>query len=273
MSNFFSTNGDNKNFFGGASSDNLFTENSAQKANKYAEDRTKPLDEQYNAIKDNYQEIFIKAAESIRRELDSFKPENPCANCSHKDCTIEKKEIFSPFPPTGCKYRDWQMQALTYLNGDYRQKLKAEYKAIMDKKENYECNRCAACCKLAVSPYSYEQLKQRANRGDKFSADFVSVFVPYKSEEEARSVNPEYFALLNKLVEDKTYYYYCPKLEGNLCSIYENRPNICKDFPHNPLKLLPAECSFNEWKDEVAYQAMLLNAKVDIIKYYKDKLG
>ena len=145
----------------------------------------------------------------------------------------------------------------------------------MDKRDDYECNKCGACCKLAVSEYSYTQLKQRALKGDKFSEDFVSVFVPYETEEEAKAANPEYFELLNRLVqEDKIYYYYCPKLgTDNLCTIYENRPSICRDFPHNPLKLLPSECSFNEWKNFVAHHAMLLKAKTDIINFYKERLG
>lgn len=87
-----------------------------------------------------------------------------------------------------CEYRDWQLKTLTFLAGDYKQKLKAAYKAIMDKKNEYTCNRCAACCKLAVSEYSYTQLKQRAMRGDKFASDFVSVFVPYENEEDAKKL-------------------------------------------------------------------------------------
>ena len=175
--------------------------------------------------------------------------------------------------PANCEYRNWQLKILTYLSGDYRQKLKLSYKKIMDKKSEYSCSKCAACCKLAVSEYSYAQLKQRAMKGDKFSSDFVSVFVPYESEEEARKANPEYFKLLNELVEDeKIYYYYCPKLKDNLCSEYEKRPDICKEFPHNPLKLLPSSCSYNAWKNEIAHEAMLLKAKVDIIDFYKEKL-
>lgn len=228
---------------------------------------------QYNNLKDNYEVIFIEAAESIRKELDKFKPENPCTICSIKNCQIEKKDPLADYP-VGCLYRDWQKQVLSFLSGEYRQKLKNIYKAIMDKKCEYECSKCASCCKLAVSEYSYDQLKQRALRGDKFSRDFVSVFVPYKSEEEAKLVNPEYFELLNDIMEDqKVYYYYCPKLNGNLCSDYENRPNICKEFPHNPLKLLPSSCSFNVWKNSVARQAMLLKAKTDIIAFYKEKLS
>ena len=144
----------------------------------------------------------------------------------------------------------------------------------MDKKDECECSKCGNCCRLATSEYSYEQLKQRAMRGDKYSKDFVSVFVPYENEEDAKKANPEYFELLNDLMEEqKVYYYYCPKLVGNICSDYENRPDICKNFPHNPLKLLPSTCSYNAWKNEMAKQSMLLKAKTDIIEFYKTKLG
>ena len=241
--------------------------------NNSTESEKTPLNTQYNNLKDNYEQIFIEAAESIRREVSKFKPENPCTICSVKDCKITVKDVFTDYP-VGCAYRDWQKQILTFLNGEYRQKLKNIYKAMMDKKCEYECIRCANCCRLAVSEYSFEQLKQRAMRGDKFSEDFVSVFRPYETEADAKKANPEYFELLNELIEDqRVYYYYCPKLEGNSCSDYENRPDICKNFPHNPLKLLPSTCSFNAWKNDVDKTAKLLKAKTDIIEFYKNKLG
>lgn len=244
---------------------------SGNKSNQIGQEGT-PLIKQYDDLKESYRKIFIEAAESIRAEIDKFKPENPCENCPVTECTIEKKDVFTDYP-RGCAYKDWQSKVLTFLAGEYRQKLKNTYKMIMDKKADYSCNCCGDCCRLAVSQYSFEQLKQRASRGDKFSADFVSVFVPYETEDEAKSVNPEYFESLGKLVEDKVYYYYCPKLKDNLCSDYENRPDICKEFPHNPLKLLPSRCSFNEWRKEISYQSELLKAKTDIIEFYKQKLG
>ena len=272
MSNFFSSENN--------ASNNLFSDIDDEIKPSFFDDekpKAQPEDNsiegQYNKLKNNYEQIFIEAAESIRKELDTFKPENACEGCPVKDCKVERKDIFAPYPASGCKLREWQMQAITYLSGDYKQKLKIAYKNIMEQKNKYECNKCAACCMLSVSEYSYEQLKQRAMKGDKFSEQFVSVFVPYDSVEEARDVNPQYFDLLNKLVEDDKIYYYCPKLKNNLCSIYEERPDICRDYPHNPLKLLPSECSFNEWKDEVSHQSMLLKAKTDIINFYKEKLG
>ena len=79
--------------------------------------------EQYDSLKDNYEEIFIEAAESIRKEIDKFKPENPCTICTVKDCKVQKKDIFTDYP-VGCTYQNWQKQALSFLDGEYRQKLK-----------------------------------------------------------------------------------------------------------------------------------------------------
>ena len=241
--------------------------------NSNTESKTTPLNSQYDDLKDNYEKIFAEAAESIRAELEKFKPENVCSLCTVKHCEIKVKDPFTDFP-VGCAYRDWQKQIITFLSGDYKQKLRNVYKNIMDKKSEHECIRCGNCCRLAVSEYSYDQLKQRAMRGDKFSKSFVSVFVPYENEESARKANPEFFKLLNDVSEEqKVYYYYCPKLKGNECSDYENRPDVCKDFPHNPLKLLPSTCSFNAWKKSVSYSALLLKAKTDIIEFYKQRLG
>ena len=268
MTNFFSNNENGNNLFSKVGENpNTFGDNSIKQENN-------SLNAQYKSMEQNYEQIFVEAIESIRRSIEEFKPKDACENCTNKDCKIENKDAFAPYPPSGCKLRDWQMQILSFLNGEYRQRLKTEYKLMMDKKNDYECNQCGACCKLAVSEYSYTQLKQRASRGDKFSEEFISVFVPFESEEDAKKVNPEYFELLNTLVDDtKIYYYYCPRVKDNLCSIYENRPNICKDYPYHPLKLLPSECSFNAWKNDVSHQAMLLKAKTDIINFYKEQLG
>lgn len=234
---------------------------------------TTPVAEQYGDMKENYKKIFIEAAESIRREIDKFKPENPCTLCSVKNCKIENKDVFADYP-VGCKYRDWQKQVLSFLHGEYRQKMKNSYRIMMEEKSCCECIQCGNCCRLAVSEYSYQQLKQRANKGDKFSQDFVSVFVPFETVEDARNANPDYFNLLDNLLEEqKIYYYYCPKLVDNKCSDYENRPDICKVFPNNPLQMLPSTCSFNEWKNKISKYAMFLKAKTDIIEFYNTKLG
>ena len=63
MENFFNTNTNLDN------SKNLFVNNNS-------------LNSQYDNIKNNYEQIFIEAAESIRREIETFKPKDPCSACS-----------------------------------------------------------------------------------------------------------------------------------------------------------------------------------------------
>ena len=246
--------------------DNFFVNNKDESNQAFS------IENQQNQIKNHYENIFEEALIEIKKEINKFKPEDSCKNCNIKDCNISDKNTTANYP-SACPYRDWQIKFLSFLTVEYKEQLKKDYNQIMSKKDNYNCTRCGACCKLAISEYSYEQLKQRASRGDKFSKDFISIFVPYESKNKAREANKEYFDNLNSLIEDKVYYYYCPKVKNNECSDYENRPDICKDFPHNPLKILPPSCYFNNWKEEVSHDARLLKAKVDIIDFYKHKLG
>jgi len=221
-----------------------------------------------------YRDLFKNAQIAIDKQIDSLKKASLCNKCK-ENCDINFNEIsVTQKFPSNCRYRFWQEAALDLLENKISKDILEKISAVDAHRENFSCQMCGSCCKLASSEFSFEQLQERAKNGDKFSKDFVSVFVPYKSEEEAKNAFPEYFELLNDVVNDgRIYYYYCPKLVGNSCSDYENRPDICKDFPHNPLKLLPSTCSFNAWKNDIAKQSMLLKAKTDIIEFYKTKLG
>lgn len=235
----------------------------------------KAINAQYNDLKENYRKIFIAAAESIRMEADKMKPSFSCNSCTI-DCKNRPQNftIFDSYPAK-CPYREWQLKFIAFLNSDYKQSLKNMQKSIMLRKDNYSCSKCGACCKLAASEHSYDDLKKMANRGDKFAVQFLKVFVPYPTEIQARSALPEYFELLDSLGENKkVYFYYCPKLtDDNLCSDYENRPDICKQFPYNPLKVLPSTCGYYKWREEVNKIAMSIHAKIDLIEFYKNKLS
>ena len=102
--------------------------------NKTANPNPTPMTEQYGGLKENYEQIFVEAAESIRAAINKFKPENPCTLCTVKNCKIQNKDVFVEFP-AGCAYREWQHQVLAFLSGEYRQKLKATYKMIKAEQE------------------------------------------------------------------------------------------------------------------------------------------
>jgi len=205
-------------------------------------------------------------------QIELLKPKASCKECNNKDCTA-KIEIFEQFP-AGCEYKNWQTMTLSLLNEDMPKNIYEKWVKILDYRENYKCTGCATCCKLACSEFSYEQLKQKASNGDNFATQFISIFIPYESREEAKKIYPEYFELLaEKLEDENVYFYYCPKLtKDNKCSDYENRPQICRDFPDNPLSILPKACGYTRWKDEVEVTSLMLHSMLEIIDFYKSKI-
>ncbi len=222
-----------------------------------------------------YREIFLRSQEAIDFQIDAIKKQSLCNHCT-KDCKIDFNKItaFQKFPPH-CRYRFWQEAALNLLETKISKDIYEKIQTIEEKRKKYTCCRCSSCCRLASSEYSYEELKQRAKNGDKFAAEFVSIFVPYKDIEEPRKIYPEYVEMLEKETEDinSIHFYYCPKLGADgLCTDYENRPDICRTFPNNPLISLPEKCAFSEWKHDVEIIALTLHALIDIIGFYKEKL-
>ncbi len=221
-----------------------------------------------------YKEIFTEAAKVIRYEIDKFKPNYNCNFCTIP-CDIKKVDIFEVFPPN-CPYGTWQIKALSYLTNEYKAKLRVSKKTMMEKKNEYSCAKCGACCKLAVSEYSPMQLKQKAIRGDKYAREFSSIYVAYDSEEMAEAICPDYYNKLKELMDEneRLYFYYCSKLGADdLCSDYENRPDICKDFPLTALKILPDTCGYLPWRESVNKLAMSIKAREDLIAFYKSRIG
>lgn len=195
-------------------------------------------------LKKKYREIFLKTNEEFNRRLEKIKPE----------------------------------EFLKFLNEDLLNEVYEKKLKIIESRDKFNCSGCAACCKLACSEFSYSELKQKAQNGDNFANQFISVFVPYESEEEARKIYPEYFELLkikakSEDIGEKVYFYHCPKVtEDNRCPDYENRPQICGDFPDNPIGFLPKTCGYLKWKEEVEITALDLYSMLEIIDFYKSKI-
>lgn len=116
---------------------------------------------------------------------------------------------------------------------------------------------------------------QKSQNGDFFAKEFTSIFVPYKTLDEAREVFSDYVDLVKKTLDNygNIYFYHCPHItENNICSIYKDRPTICRDFPDNPLSILPHCCGFYDWKEEVNVASMTLHAMSYISEFYLEKI-
>ena len=218
------------------------------------------LDNVLNSMKEKYREIFLKSADAIKDRVDEIKP-------------IDfDGDIFDTYPSDSVG-ASWQDAVLKMFEDDISHEIFRKWNEIIAYRQNFHCKGCATCCNLACSEFSPEELKLRAANGDNFAKQFTSIFIPYNSKEEFKDIYPEYIKLLEKHTDDDVYFYHCPKLNDcKKCSDYENRPQICRDFPDNPLCILPESCGFYEWRKEVEPVAMMLHAMVEIIDYYKKKI-
>lgn len=221
-----------------------------------------------------YRELFKNAQFAIDKQIDGLKKASLCNNCKENcDIDFNKITVTQKFPQ-GCRYKFWQEAALNLLENKISKDILEKINSVNAHRENFSCRMCGSCCKLASSEFSFEQLQERAKNGDKFSKDFVSIFIPYESIEEAEKLYPDYVGLLKEhFKENELHFYHCPKItEEGLCGDYEKRPDICRDFPSNPLVAFPLKCSYNAWKQDVEITALTLNALIDIVGYYREKI-
>lgn len=212
-----------------------------------------------NTLKKKYREIFLSSVEALKKRVDELKPKG-------------LEDIFETYEK-GSVGEKWQKAVLKMFEEDISKDIFKKWTEILAYRKNFHCKGCATCCNLACSEFSPEELKQKALNGDNFANQFLSVFKPYDTRDEAEKIYPEYLKLLDDTIEEPVYFYHCPKLnECNRCSDYENRPKICRVFPDNPLSILPKSCGFYEWRQEVEPVALMLHSMVEIMDYYKQKI-
>lgn len=160
-------------------------------------------------------------------------------------------------------------QSIEQLENQYKEMWSIAFSEIEKNRALCECSGCGVCCKFAVSEFSPEELALKAQNGDNFAEQFISTFVPYESLETVKKIYPEYVEFLQTSADGKFYFYHCPKVtKDNKCPDYENRPQICKDFPDNPIAFLPVTCTFTPWKLKSESVCLKLNAEKEIINFY-----
>lgn len=119
-----------------------------------------------------------------------------------------------------------------------------------------QCCSNGDCCKGASPSVPFYKLWEKAANGDEFAQNFLSIFVPYASHEEARKVVP---GLVEKTLAaaeksddfaspDDVVFYHCRNLlPNNLCGVHEDRPQFCRDYPDSPFVVMAPGCAFVEW--------------------------
>lgn len=140
------------------------------------------------------------------------------------------------------------------------------------------CKMCGKCCRVVTTSLSYEELKNFALENDEHVRDFLNIFKPYESAEEARKIcSKTVDNILSELKsnnkdfdEKEITFYRCRHIkEDNLCGIYENRPKLCKNFPSNPWVIVPPGCGYEGWlfKKREEKKQYVRKLKEDILSY------
>jgi Fe-S-cluster containining protein len=101
------------------------------------------------------------------------------------------------------EFRSWLKQYAPDDIDGIIQALSQKYFTLID------CTQCANCCRSLQAEFKKSELHTIAKTLGQSIEAFQKQFM---SDE---LVNPP-----------------CPMLNGNLCSIYENRPDVCRSYPH-----------------------------------------
>ena len=145
-------------------------------------------------FKKKYRKIFLNSSELISEKIEKIKPHNACSTCSQSfycaDNCAREKELFEEFPQN-CEYKKWQREVINLFDNEIMPYVHENWTKMYEYRDNFGCNGCATCCRLACSEFSPSELQEKASKGDNFATQFVSVFIPYESEDEARKIYPE----------------------------------------------------------------------------------
>ena len=127
-------------------------------------------------------------------------------------------------------------------------------KNFLSQRPQEYCLMCGRCCKMATSITSYAEIKKLRDEGNQGAIDFLEIFEPFESIEEARKIAPDIVDnVINHYIEDNRptddlTFYTCKYLrDDNLCGRYEERKTLCRHFPASPWAIVPPGCGFEGW--------------------------
>ena len=136
-----------------------------------------------------------------------------------------------------------------------------------------ECKKCGTCCLCATPSKSYKELLEKAAQGDQFARDFFSIFIPYKNHEQARKICETVVDKAIKALKDEVVFYRCRHYHfEKKCTIYSERPELCRDFPGSPFIILSENCAFYEWAQKCKEAYKKLEKELEDMKSKKQEL-
>ena len=59
----------------------------------------------------------------------------------------------------------------------------------LNKRPQELCHMCGKCCRVVTTSIPYDKLLELQNNGDKAACDFLGIFVPFKTIEDAKKAD------------------------------------------------------------------------------------
>lgn len=143
------------------------------------------------------------------------------------------------------------------------------------------CHKCGRCCVSATTFRSYADIQNEIALGNEDAKEFLRVFEPFPSIEEARKVVPEQVdRVIHTVLDgngmnlaDVTFYHCRYVTEEGMCGIYETRPRACREAPYNGWSMMPPGCGFEGWQFEQRERQRAEIRKLKEIQFRMEKLS
>jgi Fe-S-cluster containining protein len=135
------------------------------------------------------------------------------------------------------------------------------------------CDRSGECCRGATQVAPWQTLVVNAAQGNQTARDFLNQFIPYPHLEAAKASAPHAVEASFAIAEqrgnpsDEIVFYHCRYLKGQSeCQIYEDRPELCRDFPESPFGAIPKCCGYMPITQECLSKIEILRNELEDLK-------
>ena len=135
------------------------------------------------------------------------------------------------------------------------------------------CKMCGKCCRIATTSTPYSELLKLAEEGHEGAINFLEIFEPYPSVEDAMLVDKT--LVENIGYDENTTFYHCRYIQkNNLCGRYDIRKELCRHFPSSAFAIVPPNCGFKDWlkQEQEKIVQKVKDAKIERLAYQKELL-
>ena len=126
------------------------------------------------------------------------------------------------------QFRDWLKANPPHNLDEIISGLSRKYFKLID------CRKCGNCCRAYTIPISESEIKAMAIAKGIPSTAFEARYTTHTAIDDVLANNGQNYwgdndqEYILKMGSPKC----CPMLAGNLCSVYANRPQVCREYPH-----------------------------------------